>query len=385
MSAEHSKSPHGAQRHSDCLARSTRVRALCPATPRRARLVWTLALAAATCSASCGTVQRGDLLPGPEGGAEHPDLADSSAESTAPSLEAGADAGARDADAAAAIPVTPRALETRNVWQPASGRYTNEPTLLRAPDGTWHVFSNGAAGGGGPWVETQLLHGTAPSLLGPWTEQPDILTTHDPDATENALHAPYVLFDGSVYRLYYFDGTQLDDHGLHTAVSTDLFHWTRQGLLPGGRDPMILRDEGVDRLYTVGVELAADGLHDLVRYYEGANLGGFTQRAPALRNPALCPHDCWGWYESPFVVRRPEGYYLLTTNTSSLVGVPDYERTLVLYSRDPTHFEPTPLTTLSAHGAEVHEEGGELYLTHGGWPARLGDGRRGLFVTRLQW
>ncbi|HEX5658968.1 MAG TPA: hypothetical protein VFX59_17360 [Polyangiales bacterium] len=279
----------------------------------------------------------------------------------------------------------PRALDTERVWIPAGARYVNEPTLIRAHDGTWHMFSNGAEGRGNPWVELQLLHATAPTLHGPWTDQPDILTTRDADAVESSLHAPFVLRDGDIYRIYYYDSTMPENEGLRTASSLDLFHWTRdREPIVGGRDAMILRHEGASYLYSVGTVLEADDeIHDIVRLQRAPALRDWVPLAPALRNPRACPDACWGWYESPFVVARDGGFYLFTTFTSS--STEDYENTTVYFSRDPTHFSPEPVATLHAHGGEVHEEGGALYLTHGGWPDKLTSKQPGLYVTRLAW
>ncbi|MET0286505.1 MAG: family 43 glycosylhydrolase [Polyangiales bacterium] len=313
-------------------------------------------------------------------------------EPDAPALDARVDEPAVPRDAAAPDASSdggtgmriPHALETARVWIPAHERYVNEPTLIRADDGTWHVFSNGAEGKGNPWVELQLLHATAPALRGPWTDQPDILSTRDADAIEGALHAPYVMRHGAGYKIFYFDSTMEEGKGLRSASSSDLYTWKRDpGSYPGGRDPMILAHRGTNYLYTTSTELEADESHDIVHLQSAPDLMGWTTLAPALRNPEPCPGSCWGWLESPFVFARAGGFYLFTTFTSS--DFETYERTWVLFSEDPTHFEAEPITTLLAHGGEVHEEDGTLYLTHGGWPEKLASRQPGLYVTRLAW
>ena len=62
------------------------------------------------------------------------------------------------------------------VFVPEGNRYVNDHCLLRAPDGTWHLFAIAhvapEAGPTDPRKERSLLlHATAPSLFGPWTEQ----------------------------------------------------------------------------------------------------------------------------------------------------------------------------------------------------------------------
>ncbi len=283
------------------------------------------------------------------------------------------------------LPVTD---ELVRVWAPSGGRYVNEPTLVRdEATGRWHVFANGGTGPGEPYVERQILHASAPSLRGPWTEHPDALTTSDPGATEVTLHAPYAFRDGDLWRMLYYDGTRPAGEGLHAARSTDLDHWTRDpDPYPGGRDAFVLRlSDGRDLLYTVGVAMEGDGPHDTVDLHAGRSLTAWRDEGAALRNPLPCPRACWGWYESPFVLAHDGAYYLFVTFTSSLAGADDYERTQVFRSTDPARFGAAPVATLRGHGAELHEEDGALYLTAGGWPGRVGEARRGLSIARVTW
>lgn len=299
----------------------------------------------------------------------------------------GGDAGAVTDATLPSAPTVPRAGAMENVWVPGGGRYVNEPTLIRAPDGVWHLFANGDTGAGGPWGELQMIHATAPALHGPWRDEPDVLRTSDPGAHESSIHAPFVqAVPGGGYQLYYYDGREPAGRGLHVATSMDLYHWTREpDPRPGGRDPAILRmPDGRDLLYTVHVLDEAGSLHDAVSLFEGRGLTDWQPREYAVRNPTPCPESCWGWYESPFPYAHRGSYFLLVTYTSSLPGRDDYERTAVFRSETPTRFPEVPLTQLRAHGGEIHEEDGRLYLTSGGWPSGLGGGRRGLFVAPLE-
>jgi hypothetical protein len=101
------------------------------------------------------------------------------------------DAGPCDALAGRYLPVVdgPR----RRVWAPSDGRYLNEATLTRGPDAQWHVFSNAGPGPGSPWVEDALLHGTAPTLAGPWTLLPDAVHGGTPGAVDRQFWAPFVM------------------------------------------------------------------------------------------------------------------------------------------------------------------------------------------------
>ena len=312
---------------------------------------------------------------------EHPDAAspqDANATADVPASDASSPSG----------PPTPVSLgDPVVVYTPENGRYLNEPTLIRGDDGTWHVYANSNTGKGEPWGERQLLHATAPTLHGPWTTQPDILSVTDPGATEGVMHAPFVFRDGAVWRILYFDSTKDENVGLRTATSPDLWTWTREPLpWPGGRDPMVLQRPTGNLLYTTVSLLQADGRHDAVRVDQQTTAPSFTHLPDALYDAAVCPYACWGWFESPFVVEKDGYAFLFITWTSSVANTPDYLRTAVFRSTDPTHFDfGTPLTEFTAHGAEWHEEGGQFWLTSGGWPERIGEDKRGLWVRPVGW
>lgn len=284
------------------------------------------------------------------------------------------------------VPVV--AGEATVVWQPSGGRYTNEPTLIRdEATGLWHVFANSSALPDDPWGEVRLVHASAPSLYGPWTEHPDALAASDPGSNERTLWAPFAMRDGAGYRLIYHVQTPSGREETHTAVSTDLFHWTREPerYLPGGRDAMVLRmPEGSDLIYSVATVAEADGVHDAVALFVGRGLAEWGERIIALRDPQVCPpHACWGFYESPFVVQVADHYYLFTTHTDS--GPETYERTEVYRSADPLHFEGPPITTLQAHGGELHVENGRMFMTRGGWTRYVTEARRGLSIVPIGW
>jgi len=267
------------------------------------------------------------------------------------------------------------------VWVPGNGRYINEPTLIRDGNGLWHVLSNGGSGTGDPWTELSILHATAPSLLGPWTEQPDVLSTSDPASTDTVMWAPFVMLAGSDYLLLYANG----GNAISAATSTDLFHFTRETTTyPGGRDPFVLRRAGMpDGLYGCWTDTESDGIHDIVALFQGQALAGWGAESYALHNPVVCPDDCWGWYESPYVVTVGGQYFLFVTFTN--FDEPTYENTVVFRSPDPKTFPTTPIATFQAHGGELHVENGVMYLTRGGWPSRIGEEWRGLSLAPIRW
>jgi hypothetical protein len=322
------------------------------------------------------------------------------AEHASPSVAyASWDAGAPDGERVVACPETPRGCDLPEgdyvpvidgdaevVWTPSGGRYTNEPTLVRDGDGQWHVFANSTTGQGDPWSESQLVHARAPSLAGPWTELPDAVTARDPGSNDRELWAPFAMREGTGLRLVWAAQNLALKEELHEARSQDALTWTRSPTpLPGGRDPMIFSlPDGRQLLYTVATLREADGVHDAVSVFEAPSPGApFTGEVTALRDPNVCPANCWGFYESPYVVEVGGQYYLFTTWTDSLG--PTYERTAVFRSRDPKHFENPPITFLQAHGGELHVEDGRMWLTRGGWPHWIGEARRGLSIAPIAW
>ena len=147
---------------------------------------------------------------------------------------------------------------------------------------------------------------------------------------------------------------------------------------------MVLRlSDGRDLIYSTAILHEADGIHDAVAVFQGRGLAAWGSQTVALRDARVCPSACWGWYESPYVVEVGGYYYLFTTHTDSEAAT--YERTDVYRSADPLHFEEPPLTTLQAHGAELHVENQRMYLTRGGWTGYVSEARRGLSVVPLAW
>lgn len=276
----------------------------------------------------------------------------------------------------------------QRVWAPSDGRYLNEPTLTRGPDGRWHVFSNAGPGPGSPWVEDALLHGSAPGLLGPWTLEADALDGRGAGARDRQFWAPFVMpLDAGGWRLVWLGqrGGGDKDGVLRTARSVDLHTWTREeAAWEGGRDVSVLRrPDGSWLRYGTAVLMRPDGPHDLVECFASDDGVRWVRRPPALEHPRPCLRDCWGFFESPFVLPLGGFWYLFVTYTDS--GAETYEQTVVLRSDDPTRFVWAPIAVLPAHGAELHVEGAQMVMTHGGWPDRIGEPWRGLSVTPLAW
>lgn len=290
-----------------------------------------------------------------------------------------------DAPAGRYLPVVdgPR----QRVWAPSDGRYLNEATLTRGPDAQWHVFSNAGLGPGSPWVEEALLHGTAPTLAGPWTLLPDAVHGGTAGAVDRQFWAPFVMPVSGGWRLAWMGqrGGGDEPGRLRTARSSNLRDWVpEEGYWEGGRDLMVLRlPDGTWLRYGTAVVSRDDGPHDVVDCFSSRDGVRWTAEPPALEHPRPCRRDCWGFFESPFVLTLGGYWYLFVTYTDS--GPETYEQTVVLRSDNPRRFVWRPVATLPAHGAELHVEGGRMVLTHGGWPDRIGEAWRGLSATPLAW
>ena len=282
---------------------------------------------------------------------------------------------------ASLMPVSAGAFQ--HLYDPSTGErenwYINDHTIVRGPDGLWHMFGITHIEPADPEHEVSFAHATSPTLTGTqWTKQPFALTAekmHD----EVLLWAPYVFEHAGVYHMFYCAGN--NDHSkyrLHQATSIDLFHWMRVAENPmvidgyDARDPFVMRVGTQWVLYYTANTKAQGGNH-IVAYRFSKDLLHWGKRHVAYVSPET---GTWGGpTESPFIVHRGEFYYLFTG--------PDgrYEATDVFRSRDPFHFEHAQLVgRIASHAAEVVQDlDGKWYITHAGW------GQHGLWLAPLKW
>jgi arabinan endo-1,5-alpha-L-arabinosidase len=278
------------------------------------------------------------------------------------------------------------------VFVPRGIRYLNDHTLIRGPDGTWHLFGITNASAGDPAHEHEFLHATAPALFGPWTEQADALVA-DARYGEQVLWAPYVFraAPGEWRMFYYADRLtpQNPEMGSREAVSYDLWHWRRsaEAARPatrprGGRDPFVLRLGRSWLLYSVGVDAWSRGQILLSESRDAAH-EKWSRRVAVLTDPV--PANPWrrGNVQSPFVFEYDGQYYLFVTRKS--LSPIDYARTYVFCSNDPRQFVWRPIADLRAHAAEIVVDGGHTFITSAGWTRSIGELHRGLSIAPLEW
>ncbi|WP_406691134.1 glycosyl hydrolase family 32 [Saccharopolyspora sp. ID03-671] len=270
-----------------------------------------------------------------------------------------------------------------HVYDPSVGEdeqwYYNDHTLIRDEStGVWHVFAITHAEPANPLDEKHFGHATAPSPRGPWTKQPFALTA-DPEAGESHIWAPHVVLVDGVYHLFYAAGTP--DHAayrMHLATSTDLWRWTRSDANPlftdgfDARDPMVTRVGPLWVLYYTATSTPEGGTHE-VAYRVSTDLRNWSGKHVAFEHPRT--GDVGGPTESPFVVRRSDGWYLFVCCDSG------YRDTRVYRSANPFRFSPdSQVGRIDAHAAEViTEPDGTTAITSAGW------GQGGLHLAPLHW
>ncbi|OZM70413.1 glycosyl hydrolase family 32 [Amycolatopsis antarctica] len=271
----------------------------------------------------------------------------------------------------AAVPQGVSAGEFVRVYDPSVGEsepwYYNDHTMIQdVVTGEWHVYAITHAEPANPLDEKNFGHATAPSPKGPWTKQPFALTA-DPAAGESHIWAPHVIHSDGVYYMFYAGGTP--DHAayrMHLATSTDLVTWTRSPANPlftdgfDARDPMVTRIGEQWVMYYTANSTPTGGNHQ-VAYRTSPDLLTWSEKRVAFEHPAS--GTVGGPTESPFVVQRPDGWYLFVCCD------PGYKDTRVYLSQDPLNFSvDAPAGHIPAHASEVvTETDGTTWVTGAGW------------------
>lgn len=274
-----------------------------------------------------------------------------------------------------------RAGAFRNIYDPSIGEdrpwYYNDHTLVRdRATGQWHVYAITHAEPANPLDERSFGHATANDLQGPWEKQPPALRA-DPAAGEDHIWAPYVMFYGDRYYMFYAGGTQDPaNYQMQLATSTDLRHWERSSANPlftdgyDARDPMVIKVQDQWVMYYTANSTPEGGNH-IVAYRTSTDLVNWSARKVAFEHPASGTGG--GPTESPYVVRKGGDYYLFVCCQGG------YRGTWVYRSSDPLHFDVDDLVgKIDSHAAEVvKDEEGRWWVTSAGW------GEGGLSIAPL--
>jgi hypothetical protein len=305
----------------------------------------------------------------------------------------------------------------RRIYDPSIGEqepwYINDHSIIRGPDGAWHLF--GITRQEPPnWMEEQsFAHATAPALTAaPWRKQPYALTADYAEHGEVHLWAPHVIEHAGTYYMYYCAGAgtaptrtevtrqnrDSQNYRTHLATSTDLRTWVRHPANPmftdgwDARDPMVLRlPEDAPGTGPDGQPLAGkwilyytatdpvDGGNHVVACRVSDDLVNWSDRAIAYRDPTIGRGG--GTTESPFVVHRGDWYYLFIAPRGGPGNGYAYAGTDVFRSRDPLQFASEDIVGhIPAHAGEVvRDTDGTWYITHCGW------GQGGVYLAPLRW
>jgi beta-fructofuranosidase len=276
-----------------------------------------------------------------------------------------------------------RAEAFRRIYDPSAGEdrpwYLNDHTFVYDPDGArWHLFGITHPEPADPMDERMFAHASAERLFATWTKHAPGLEADD-GAGESFIWAPHVICHAGRFWMFYAAGTpDPTAFRMHLATSVDLFTWTRSGANPlftdgyDGRDPCVVWISDRWVMYYCATSAPTGGNH-VVAYRESADLLHWGERAIAFTDPIRGTTD--GPTESPFVVSRPDGYYLFIGPRGGYVG------TDVFFSTDPLSFRLEDIVGhIASHAAEVIEDvDGSWYVSRCGW------GQGGVDLARLEW
>lgn len=276
------------------------------------------------------------------------------------------------------------ASDWRVLFRPEQqGNYVNDHTLVRGPDGLWHLFGI-TSFGGHSYEERYFVHGKGATLSTPLTECGRAIDRG------TLAWAPCVIEKNEEYYMFYGPSpTQL-------AVSFDMNEWYGYPVTLQGEPPMAAhRDHFVLRLAEDRYLMYVVGTHKkkaVVSCFSSADLLTWQFEGYALASGDHAPLKVgWGAMESPYVVQLDGLYYLFITYTDS--SDETYNDTLVFCSSDPLDFglydgalgAVQPVARLQAHAPEIIQEDGRWFITTCGWRDKPVAHQGCVSVAELRW
>ena len=268
------------------------------------------------------------------------------------------------------------------LFQPQKyGNYVNDHCIIKGND-AYHLFGITSLTSSPP-DERMFVHGVGKSLSTPFEEVGVSINTG------TLAWSPCVIEKDGYYYIYYGPSPS------KMAVSPDFYEWFGYPITIENEPPMAMhRDHFVMQIgdlyymYVSGIKdkkgcISVASSSDLLHWkFEGYAL---TSDDKAPLKPA------WGAFESPFVVKRGDYYYLFVTYTDC--DDANYNDTLVFVSQDPLHFgsymsdtDPAQLiTTLYAHAPEILEENDQYFITTCGWNSKPNPNKGCVSIAPLSW
>lgn len=278
--------------------------------------------------------------------------------------------------------------EWKTLFRPVkAGCYVNDHSLVQDHRGAWHLFGI-TSHDGSPANERYFVHARAEQLISDEEmEEIGIVIDHGTRAW-----SPGVIQNKKQYYMYYGPSpTKL-------AISEDLNEWMGYEIGMCGQPPMSChRDHFVMKLneytwmmYVAGVKDGYGAIsclvsNDLLNWR-------FVQYALTSEDDAPLKPG-WGAFESPYVVKYGEFYYLFVTYTDCSIG--NYQNTLVFASTNPYCFgtytksrhQEMVVAELCAHAGEVlfDECTNSYYITTCGWRDYGIPIEGGVGIAKLEW
>lgn len=247
------------------------------------------------------------------------------------------------------------------------GNYVNDHSIIKDVQGNWHLFGI-TSKTGNPSDERYFVHGISATKLfaGNMKEVGKVIDTG------TCAWAPGVIESDNKYYMYYGPSpTKL-------AISTDLKEWMGYEINLIGNPPLSChRDHFVMKLndytwimYVSGIKDGYGAISCLVSN-DLLNWRFVQYALTSSENAPLKP--AWGAFESPYVIKLDNIYYLFVTYTDC--NIKNYQNTLVFASENSYDFgnytgdnhNDMVVTTIPVHAGEIIKDDDSYYITTCGW------------------
>ena len=241
---------------------------------------------------------------------------------------------------------------TRIVEYPKN--HLNDFCLFRNAEGIWHGI--GIMGTGTWESETSLFHCSCRDLLGRYAIHPPLLTENPPGLPPQK-HAPFVIERRGVYHMFYRrpPGTIL------RIKSTDPHRWDGPGELVfeknDARDICIVESGGRYLMYYCQLERIGGEDWSCILLRRSGDLDAWDE--PEIVYVDRMKPATHSYLESPYVVQRPEGFYLFIRHRL----LEERCTTVVLFSERPDRFDGGWFAELDyVHAPEIVSDGGDYFI-----------------------
>ncbi|MHC4603549.1 MAG: glycoside hydrolase family protein [Planctomycetota bacterium] len=242
--------------------------------------------------------------------------------------------------------------------------HLNDFCIFQDNDGIWHCI--GIMGTGTWESEQSLFHCSSKNLFGPYGKHPPLLT-ENPVATKDSTtntrpqkHAPFVIEKDGIYYMFY-----------HRPWGTTLCIKTKNPFKMSGlgdvvfekndaRDICIIKIKDTYLMYYCQYEKINGQGRACIMLRRSKNLDKWSQQEIVyIDTMQTCTHS---YLESPYVVARPEGYYLFIRHRK----LDEKTTTVILHSDQPDNFptdkRPWFHELHQVHAPEIVQFKGNYYI-----------------------